>query len=49
MFIIIDILPFTTTEFSRLFIKSTNQEDMTVKSQHILQSLASIGPGLPTT
>ena len=45
MFIIIDILPFTITEFSRLFIKATNQEDMTFKSQHILQSLACIGPG----
>ena len=31
MFIIIDILPFAITEFSRTFIKSMNQEDITFK------------------
>ena len=43
--IIIDILPFVITEFSKLFIESMNKEDIIFKSQYILQSLAKIDPG----
>ena len=41
----INISPFTITEFSRIFIESINKEDTTFKSQYILQSLAKIDPG----
>ena len=42
---IIDVLPFAITEFSRIFIESMNKEEITYKSQYILQSLAKIDPG----
>ena len=45
MIIIIYILPFAITEFSRIFIDSMNKEEITFKSQYILQSLAKIDPG----
>ena len=45
MIIIIDILPFAITEFSQIFIESMNKEEITFKSQYILQSLAKIDPG----
>ena len=45
MIIIIDILLFAITEFSRIFIESMNKEEITFKSQYILQSLAKIDPG----
>ena len=45
MIIIIDILPFTITEFSRIFIESMNKDEINFKSQYILQSLAKIDPG----
>ena len=45
MIIIIDILPFAITEFSRIFIESMNKEEITFKSQFILQSLAKTDPG----
>ena len=41
----INILPFAITEFSRIFIESTNKEEITFKSQFILQSLAKTDPG----
>ena len=41
----INISPFTITEFSRIFIESINKEDTSFKSQYILQSLAKIDPG----
>ena len=44
MIIIIDILPFAITEFSRIFIESMNKEEITFKSQFILQSLAKTDP-----
>ena len=49
MIIIIDILPFAITEFSRIFIESMNKEEITFKSQYILQSLAKIDPGFTYT
>ena len=45
MIIIIDILPFAITKFSRIFTKSMNKEEITFKSQYISQSLAKIDPG----
>ena len=44
MIIIIDILPFAITEFSRIFIESMNKDEITFKIQYILQSLAKIDP-----
>ena len=43
--IILDILPFSITQFSQIFIESMNKEEITFKSQYILQSLAKIDPG----
>ena len=45
MIIIIDIIPFAITECSRIFIESMNKDEITFKSQYILQSLAKIDPG----
>ena len=45
MIVMIDILPFAIIEFSRIFIESMNTEEITFKSQYILQSLAKIDPG----
>ena len=45
MIIIIDILPFTITEFSRIVFGSMNKDEITFKSQYVLQSLAKIDPG----
>ena len=45
---IIDILPFAITEFSRIFIESMNKEEITFKSQFILQSLAKLIQVSPT-
>ena len=45
MIIIIDILPFAITGFSRIFIESMNKEEITFKSQYLLQSLAKTDPG----
>ena len=45
MIIIIDISPFSITEFSRIFLESMNKEEITFKSQFILQSLAKTDPG----
>ena len=44
MIIIIDILPFAITEFSRIFIESMNKEGITFKCQYILKSIAKIDP-----
>ena len=45
MIIVIDILPFAITKFSRIFIELMNKEGITFKSQYILQSLVKIDPG----
>ena len=45
MIIIIDIIPFAITEFSRIVIESMNKDEITFISQYILQSLAKIDPG----
>ena len=49
MIIIIDILPFAITKFSRILIESMNKEEITFKSRYILQSLAKIDPGFTYT
>ena len=45
MIIIIDILPFAITEFSRILLESMNKDEITFKSQYILQSLVKIDLG----
>ena len=42
---LLDITSFTISDFTDVFIKSINQEDISFKRQYILENVASIGKG----